>query len=527
MSGDTLIQRFAALFTGNPNYFITCNPKRAKDKQNITQHRQYTLNDFTTHLSGKLGVGTSPLLPDHRCHFAVIDIDVRDDEQEVDFKSIAERVTNFSLPLVMCRTRSGGAHLYLFLRTPAPAKLIRNLISDWAQKMKIPGTDCLIPSADYQLLEDDGTQHVSRSVNLPYFGGDHTNRYCIMPDGVTHLTFEQFILRAETSAINPSLFITMPDDEYGQAPPCVQKLIHDGVPTGMRNEALTQIAIYLKRVDAKDVLPRLVAINSSVLDSPLPLDELKKVAKSTTRRDYNYRCKTEPCKSLCDSKTCLTREFGIKPNEANDNDAAGALAELPRIDDIARVQDTEAGGIYRIRINGHSFTAPAKRLTNVRDAQLLFAERVGIILPAKLSFSVWYDYIMTHVTNARIDIQAIEDTDHGALQSVINDWCAGRLRKQEGMDLMQHRERLNTSPILEDNEILFRMMTFERYCRDKRINIPANSTLIAALLRKIGCRTQRLRTASGVVSAWVMPYQTDDHDQHYDEIEKPDPNTDY
>jgi Primase C terminal 1 (PriCT-1) len=533
MIEDDQLMKFATLFVGNTGYHITCRIDRPKDKQNVTQRKQYTIEDVKTHLAGGLGLGVSPLLPNNTCWFAAIDVDRRDDVDEVDFVSISERVQSAGLPLVVCRSRSGGAHLYLFLRKPAPAKLIRAKMQEWADKLAIVGTDCLMPSADYQVVNDDGVPHISRSINLPYLGGDQTDRYAFNATGSVKLNFHQFLVRAEAVRIDPGLLVPMPGDEFGEAPPCVQRLVKDGVSAGMRNEALTQIAIYLKRVDSKDVTPRLAVVNKSVLDPPLKMDELKKIANSVTRRDYLYRCKVEPCKSLCDSTACLTRKFGIRPAEHDQNEAGDALAALPVIDDIARVQDTEDGGVYRIRINGHSVTAPIRKLIHIREAQILFVERIGIALPAKISFSTWYDFIINHIRGARIDIQAAEDTDTGSVHAQINDFIAGRLKNEhddvtDGRDdLMQRRARLDTAPIREGDEVVFRLPTFERYCRDKRITLPATQVKTAGLLRKIGAHSKNMRTPAGIVSVWCMPFKHDEHEQHFDELPKADANSDY
>lgn len=525
---DEALQKFMSLFAGSSLYFITCNVKRPKEKQNVTQHRAYTADDFRAHLEGKMGVGTAPLMTDHSCVFAAIDIDVRDGAEEVDFKSIAARLREAGSPLVMCRTRSGGCHLYLFLRKAAPAKLVRALIAEWAARLQIEGTDYLIPTADYQLNEEGGKPFVSRSVNLPYYDAYDTMRYAFAADGETILTFDEFLAHAEQKAVDPALVMTMPDDPHGQAPPCVQRLMKEGIAPGMRNESLTQIAIYLRRVDTKDVLPRLSAINAQILDDPLGTDEIKKIARSAGRRDYKYRCRSEPCKSLCDSATCLKREYGIKPAEGDENAAADALEELPNIDDIAKVQETEAGGIYRVRINGHSFHAPISRLLSVRDSQALFLEHIGVILPGSLKHGTWYNYITPQIRNARIDIQAPEDTEAGGLRAHIDDFIAGRLKTyEEGTDIMQHRARLDTAPIQEEKEVLFRLSTFERYCRDKRIALPPTQVKTAHLLRRMGAASKRLRTPAGVVGVWQLPYSTDEHEQKYDEIAKPDTNSDY
>ena len=50
--------------------------------------------------------------------WAAIDIDVND----IDHTGLEEKVVELELPLVVYRSKSGGAHCYLFLEEPCPAK---------------------------------------------------------------------------------------------------------------------------------------------------------------------------------------------------------------------------------------------------------------------------------------------------------------------------------------------------------------------------------------------------------------------
>jgi hypothetical protein len=515
--------RFAALFVGNPHYFIACNTKRTKDKQNTTQKRAYTIADVEQHLAGGLGVGISPLMPDSTCTWAAIDIDRPDDADEVDFVKIAKKIKQHSLPVVMCRTRSGGAHLYAFFTRAVPAKLARVTLHKWVDKLKPIEVDLVTPSADYQTVEQDGTLHVSRSMNLPYWKADDTNRYAFAADGKTKLTVVQFLDVAEAARHDPGLYMDIPTDEHAGAPPCVVRMLADGVPAGLRNEGVTQIAIYLKRVDSKDILPRLAAINAKSVEPPLQMDELRKIAKSvgSANKDYRYKCRTEPCKSLCDSKVCLTRAHGIKPNEDET-----FIEGLPPIESVVRVQKTmEEGGIYQVRINGHVMYAPYDKLVSVRGAQQLFMENMGVILPAKLSHGVWYDFIAPRIATARIEDTAPEDSDHGRLDALLNGFIVGRLKEQDS-DIMQNRARLETAPIREGDEVVVRLSTLERYCKDKRLAIP-NIGNAAVLMRVLGWQNKRMRTPQGVVPVWYKHYSPEAHDDHFDEIEKKDANSDY
>ena len=68
------------------------------------------------HLAGTCaGLGSIPLLDDGMsAQWAAIDIDVND----IDHTSLEKKVKNLRLPLIICRSKSGGAHCYLFLENP-------------------------------------------------------------------------------------------------------------------------------------------------------------------------------------------------------------------------------------------------------------------------------------------------------------------------------------------------------------------------------------------------------------------------
>ena len=55
--------------------------------------------------------------------------------------------------------------------------------------------------------------------------------------------------------------------------------------------------------------------NARVFDHSLAYTEVKRTIESARRRDYRYKCKQEPCQSLCDSAACIKRKYGITDEE--------------------------------------------------------------------------------------------------------------------------------------------------------------------------------------------------------------------
>ena len=79
----------------------------------VTISEPATQEHFNKHLTGgEYILGIIPLRQDNKCNFGVIDIDIRGEVKLSEtLESLEKKVRD--TPLVMCRSKSGGAHLYL------------------------------------------------------------------------------------------------------------------------------------------------------------------------------------------------------------------------------------------------------------------------------------------------------------------------------------------------------------------------------------------------------------------------------
>jgi hypothetical protein len=76
--------------------------------------------------------------------------------------------------------------------------------------------------------------------------------------------------------------------------------------------------------------------------------------------------------------------------------------------------------------------------------------------------------------------------------------------------------------------VVFRMATYQWHCKQLRIDLPTKSVQsLADALRKIGMKSGKMRTPMGVIGIWRIDQNKIDTEEHYDEIEQPDPNSDY
>ena len=75
-----------------------------------TVQETLTLHEWELHLKGERGLGVIPIRDDNKVYWGAIDIDVYDLNLEEFSKSLS------SSPIIPCRTKSGGLHLYVFFK---------------------------------------------------------------------------------------------------------------------------------------------------------------------------------------------------------------------------------------------------------------------------------------------------------------------------------------------------------------------------------------------------------------------------
>ena len=111
--------RFMALFSGYTKAYGTYNARMlggsGKQKPN---HRKVdcppTADTFKNHLNGQQPLGIYLLDDNEMVRFAAIDIDL----YPFDHAKLARQLDKWELPFVVCNSKSGGAHVYVFFREP-------------------------------------------------------------------------------------------------------------------------------------------------------------------------------------------------------------------------------------------------------------------------------------------------------------------------------------------------------------------------------------------------------------------------
>jgi len=487
---------FAKLFEGNKQTFGQWCPK---DGKMFTAKGEYTQENFNKHINGVMGIGIVPIMEEGSVMWGAIDIDNHSgDDPSANIEVVARTVFAKGIPLVPCRSKSGGVHCYLFMSEAVPAALLKKLLHKWAAEIGFPDAEVFPKQTE---LRDNVT---GNWINLPYFG-EHTVRYAlaINEGGSEKLTLDQFVRYAETCKLSKAMLKSFVLAGHEQAPPCLQELIINGVQKGMRNEALYGFTIYLKKRFPIAVCRQEVsAINQMLFESPVTIMEVNKTFQSASRKGYKYKCAEEPFRKYCDSKVCLTREYGIEVSEVN------SLGEgMPEFQKL-RVMDTEPP-IWELTVNEKIIFVATREL---RTFPLLAEEimaKLFIVTPL-ISQKDWMMILAELMKN----LEHIEVPDNASVDGVIRERLIEFIDRADfnsaGKDPSDKDLILRGLPVIQQTEVegkrvvMFRGGDFISYLKRTRSE-ELKGTALWMAIRKMGVVHKRTRLKGKVMNVWALP----------------------
>lgn len=288
----------------------TKSPGKVKSeiKASARTLRQPVTDDlWKQHLAGTRPLGVVPINKENMCYWGVIDID----KYDLDYPVIIAKFKKYKMPLVPCRSKSGGIHAFLFLSEPTDAKTVIAVLKGYAAKLGFAESEVFPKQAVIQFDRGD----LGNWLNMPYYGGDQTNRYGLREDGGA-LTMLEFLSRAEALRTSPDTLFEIPQakekSEWSDGPPCLEHLASIGIEEGGRNNALFNLGVFAKKKYPADWETKISSWNHELMQTPLPIDEVLTVVKGLKKdKEYNYSCKTAPICNFCDRAKCNMRKYGV------------------------------------------------------------------------------------------------------------------------------------------------------------------------------------------------------------------------
>lgn len=460
------------------------------------------LGDYGEHLAGSVGLGVVPICDDGQCWFGAIDIDAHGDAPDIDLVELERRVRQSNLPLTVCRSKSGGAHLYVFGMEPLPARLLRSALAKWAATIGYAGVE-IFPKQEHLPEDGEGGRQLGNWINLCWFDAedDDCKRYAV--EGGRRVPFEYFLDLAESRLVSAAMLVERSADEHAEAPPCIQKIIAGGVGHGQRNEALFNVAVYLKQAYPETWKDKAFDLNARMFDEPLAHAEAKKTLGSVGRRDYRYRCKEEPCRSRCRSSICVDRKFGITPDEKGEME----MGKLPEFGPLEKI-NTEPPR-WRLYVDGVAVTLQTGELMDYRAVRVAVAESLTRLI-APMKNDGWQTILHTLMEDAIVQEAPEEASAKGQIRSRLHDFLQRSDFERDGLDPKDREWLMSGMPIVQVNQavgdrwIYFRAADFVDYLKKNRAEEVKGPNLWVAL-RDLGVEHSRMRIGKTVIPVWSVP----------------------
>lgn len=533
MINENLVSRYANLFKGNSRSYGVWVPDTTKM---MTEKKSVTDSQYSDHLNGVMGLGLVPIMDNSMCWFGAIDIDNHGEVEDTDLAAVTKIIRTKKLPLVACRSKSGGVHAYVFCKEPVRAKLLKTAMVKWAADLGFPKAE-IFPKQDALEIDIDGERRLGNWINLCYFDADDTVRYSLGKKSAK-ATLEEFITEAESLKVSSNDLTYTAESAHAEAPPCLQRLYAEGVPEGTRNDALYNIVIYRKRSNPNTYADDVLDDNNEIFKPPLPTSEAKKIIKSASRRDYKYKCQLEPLKSRCDSATCVTREYGIPKNDYDEMEAESSLPVFEGL--LKYLTDPVKWGILVTVPNDPEkkrmlvSNIPTEVLYNFDNLKNKITEVLSIGVPS-ITKRNWERKIIPLINKAE-SVELPEDASvSGVISNRLKEFLdkadvngsSGDIKEREkllrGIPCVTNvkSERRNSDGTTTDSYekcVVFRGMDFVRYLKMVKSEDVKGSNLWFALTNQLGLTHQKISVLGKKMTVWCIPYSS------YERPEHPSPN---
>lgn len=496
------VTRFAALYAGNTR---SSGRYDAKRDRGWTEDLPVTTDDWTRHLNGLTGCGVVPIQDDNSCVWAAIDIDNHDSDEDLDIGAVDRRIVEQKLPLIACRSKSGGIHVYLFLEKPQPSARIRVMMNGFALNIGHGGSE-IFPKQGILSEGKEGKKNKGNWINLPYFNADKTIRYAVR-DG-KKLSLDEFLTLAERTRITESQLRALTVTDHPEAPPCLQHLFAHGVAQGHRNEALYNIVVYYrKKNDGKDFEGPATDANQSVFSRPLPRAEMQRTISSAGRSDMQYRCNEEPIRSLCQRDICLNRKFGITPADA---DRLATVEAIPPFTDLTKYISEPVR--WDIKIDGVQIRNLAtEHLLDWRMMRQVIAERLTRVVPM-IKNQEWERMLAPLMKEARTVETPDDASTSGVIRERLKEFASKTDVTNKGEDADDRKALIRGLPVVAavDGErcVIFRGQDFINYLKRTKSEELKGINLWMAV-KDMGVTKWRCRPGAGQnlnpIDVWTFP----------------------
>ena len=490
----SLVAKFATIFDGLQLAYGTFQIDKKQLNGKSTGRAAIIREPRTTelwegHLSGKgRGVGIIPINEANQCVWGCIDVD----QYPLDHKTLIEKIRKLQLPLVICRSKSGGAHCFLFTTEWIEAKDMQLTLQQISAALGYGGSEIFPKQIKLHLDRDD----VGNFLNLPYFNAEDGLRYAIKDDG-TGATIDEFIELYEKYKQTPEQIAkiqigdTKEQNPLKDGPPCLQILSQNKISEGGRNNGLFNLGVYLRKAYPDSWESEILKYNMEYLDPPLPLNEVNIVAKQLEKKDYIYKCSDAPINAHCNKTLCLTRKHGV-----------GAAVQGAVIANLRKYNSTPP--VWFVDVNGEPLEMDTDALLNQATFQRSCMEQLNF-MPRSVSKIAWENRIGALMKEMKDNESAIIEVAQdasitGQFYDYLEDFCRHMQQAQDKEEILLKRPWTDE----EQQKTYFRLKDFDAFLKRNKF-FEYKSHKIAQRLRDMGGESVLLKIKGRPIRVWQIP----------------------
>ena len=463
--------KFKQIFEGNKSAYgqlilsgSTSDKGKAEGKAFI---KRQPISDklWEEHLEGKdPALGVIPINENNECKWGCVDVD----QYNLDHLSIMRSIKGMGFPLVTFRSKSGGAHLFLFAKEFIPASLMQSKLKAMAEALGYAGSE-IFPKQTEILAERGDTGNF---LNLPYHGGTRGLRYTFEAGGKA-ASLESFYSiyddwaqtkeQIQNITIKSQVEIT---EAFKDGPPCLNTLADQGFGEGSRNNALFNVAVYHKQANPDNWEDKVMEDNSKWMNPPLGFQEVKQLLASIGKRGYDkYRCKEQPICGVCNAAKCRTKKFGVGFEEE----------QMPELSTLTKINSNPPQ--WFLNVAGKRIELKTEQLHNPNLFAIAVIDQANVVSPIPKA----KDWREVYLKPLMLNLQEIDPLESlnpiNQITNLLYDFTVNRPQART------KEEILNKKPWTDEGNTYFRMDDFYSFC--KRNNWEVDKTKTGNLLKQL------------------------------------------
>jgi len=490
-----LAEKFYNLFQGNQSLYGRSELTGEVDNKGKHIARSWTIKEPITrelweqHLKGQVSIGQVPIRPDGTVTWIAFDVDIY--KNGINIKEFLARIRGLNLPIMLFRSKSGGAHALIFFSESVVMETIRPKVGAIAATLEI-GSCEIFPKQDRIGATDSGDARYGNWLNMPY-DGPTSSRYAYK-DESNGYTPSEFLDTVENIKISKKDFLAIELPGTGgnleDGPPCLNYITANKIGLrGGRNTLLFNLATYFKKRNPEAGKPELTNFLldwNRKLTTPLEEKEIKAtILKSTSQRDYQYQCGDPLLKKHCDSNVCKTCLYGIDGDEnafdPNNKTLIQMLTDPP---------------LYFLIYKDTQLRMTRDQLWNYEAVRKECMEQACDI-PPPMKQEHWLNLLQGYLESVTIIEMPPETTAIGQFVEILNTW-----RKRATED---SQELANGNPVVDKKErLIFRFQDLKQLLKWEQFKALPDNRITEVLKNHLMAEYGNTRCGESIVKAWKI-----------------------